>query len=208
MRLNVNESDYVHFPSETDLIRCVDELTVDQFAILSGQEGHFIQTYLNSDGTYQLEHREGSSDKHFFVDSKLITLEDVAKAFVLFRQESSELNAAWPWQPLCLGPETPVAGEKGVLPAEAKVEYHGVLMSADWPQEIEEAQERVHYTMYGERWNRIPQGAVVRDSEGRGLCSECGVLVDQFHVPGCGHEECPRCHGKLVECVCEIDEES
>jgi len=207
MRLNLNDSDYIHAPSETDLKRSVDELSVDQFVILSGQDGHFIQTYLNSDGTYQLEYRQGSSDQHFFVDSKSITVEDVAKAFVLFRQESSELNAAWHWQPLCLGSETPGVVDEGVIPAERRVEYHGITMSADWPQEIEEAQERSQYTMHGERWNRIPQRSLVRDGESPGLCSECGVLVAQFHVPGCGKEECPRCHDKLVECVCEIDEE-
>ena len=36
-------------------------------------------------------------------------------------------------------------------------------------------------------------------------CQDCGVLVDQFHVPGCPQEQCPRCPDLLVECSCEID---
>jgi hypothetical protein len=205
MQLNVNDSHNVNSPSKKDLQIRVAELAVDEFLVLSGQEGHFIQTYHNSNGTYQLELRQGSSEQHFFVDPNEITVEHIERAFQLFMQESSDLNAVLDWQLLTLGSDVVSVDDDVPAPDDALVEYHGVLMSADWPQEIEEAQERLHYTMHGERWNRLPLPVASNQSEPHELCQECGVRVTQFHVPGCGQEECPRCHGKLVECSCEID---
>ena len=216
MRLNVNDSDSIQAPTESELKRCIAELSGDEFLILSPRNGYFVQTYLNRDGTFELEYRQGSSDQHFSVDSKSLTVKDVTNAFLLFLQESAEFNTGWASKPLHLHSqgqaglsvseaEMPVS--EAEIPLDAMVEYHGVLMSADWPQEIEEAQERTHYTMEGERWRRLPLESSHLTEQPAPLCSECGVRVTQFHVPGCGVEECPRCHAKLVECGCGIDEE-
>ena len=41
-------------------------------------------------------------------------------------------------------------------------------------------------------------------------CSDCGVIVDGVHHPGCDMEECPQCHGQLISCGCldELEEPS
>lgn len=40
--------------------------------------------------------------------------------------------------------------------------------------------------------------------DGPGPCGDCGVRPGQPHHPGCDQEECPRCHGQIISCDCEI----
>ena len=117
--------------------------------------------------------------------------------------EKDALAMNWDWQPISFGPDVRVVDD--VEDPDAVVEYHGVLMSADWPQEIEDAQELKGYVMHGQPLNRVKHSAAGDAGEHGELCQECGVLKGQFHVPGCHQEDCPRCAGKLVECSCEID---
>ncbi|MGI9445988.1 MAG: hypothetical protein ACR2N1_26210 [Rubripirellula sp.] len=203
MRLNINDGDHLESPSEAEVRKCVEDLGTDQFLVLGIEEGHFIQTYHHADGSYELEHRRGSADQHYKVDPAQITVADVLRSFSLFLAQSDALATSWDWQPISFGPDVRVVDD--VEDPDAIVEYHGVLMSADWPQEIEDAQELKGYVMHGQPLNRVKHSAAGDAGEQGELCQECGVLKGQFHVPGCQQEDCPRCAGKLVECSCEID---
>lgn len=35
-------------------------------------------------------------------------------------------------------------------------------------------------------------------------CHDCGVALGRIHHPGCDLEECPRCHGQLLSCECDV----
>lgn len=210
MRLNINDGEHLETPTAADVEMRVEHLAVDQFLVLTSEPGHFVQTYHKSDGCFELERREGSSQHHYAVNSSTITIDDVKKAFGLFLRQSADLASSWNWQQLSFGPEVDLVDEEQSVSSDALVEYHGVLMSADWPQEIEDAQELRDYVMRGQRLGRVVQSEQDASDEGAsgehsGLCQECGVRTAQFHVPGCRHEQCPRCQGKLVECSCEID---
>ena len=205
MRLNINDSEHLESPDESDLQHCVGRLGYEEFLVLSSKPGYFVQTYRNSDGTFALEYRQGSPNQHYVVDASLITVDDVLRAFCLFLNESSVLPDLWDWQVLSIVEEGQVVDEDPGVAGKGLVEYHGVLMTADWPQQIEDAQQIRNYCMHGQRLNRVPLSEDDRRGETGGLCQECGVQTAQFHVPGCRHEECPRCQGVLVDCGCEID---
>jgi hypothetical protein len=205
MRLNINDSEHLDSPNESDIQRSVEHLGREEFLVLSSEAGYFVQTYHNSDGSFALEHRLGSSEQHYLVDSSLITVDDVQRAFRLFLRQSADLLSLLDWQPLSLVEDVQRVDDAPQIPVDALVEYHGVLMAADWPQEIEDAQEIRNYLMHGQRLSRVPLSAHVGAGEPAGLCQECGVQRAQFHVPGCRHEQCPRCQGTLVECGCQID---
>ncbi len=203
MYLNVNDSEHLESPSEVEMRKCVEALGKDQFLVLRLGEGCFIQTYHNADGSYELEYRRGTSDQHCKLDAAQVTIGDVVRAFGLFLMQSDALATTWDWQPLSVGSD--VRGGDESCDPDALVEHHGVLMAADWPQEIEDAQELTCYVMHGQAFNRIKYSGADDAGDQEGLCRECGVLQGQFHVPGCQQEDCPRCGGKLVECSCEID---
>lgn len=205
MRLNINDSDQLDSPTDAEIRICIKELGPDQFLVLTLQEGCFVQTYHNADGSFELEYRQGEANRHYHLDSTRITIADVVRAFSLFLTQSEELAIAWDWQLLSFGPDVQLVDESTQPDRDSIVEYNGVLMSADWPQEIEDAQELRGYRMHGEPFDRVLHS--VSDPIGKQdeLCQECGVKIGQFHVPGCQQEDCPRCAGKLVQCSCEID---
>ncbi len=203
MRLNINDTDHLDSPTESDIRKCIETLGVDQFVVLWQEEGFFVQSYHNADGTFELEYRHGSADQHYKVASNKITVADVVSAFCLFLAGSEELVSCCDWELLDLDAEVGAVNEDLESGAGELVEYHGVLMPADWPQEIEEAQELKTYLMHGQSFERVANTATAGGQDDQ--CQDCGVLVDQFHVPGCPQEQCPRCPDLLVECSCEID---
>lgn len=38
-------------------------------------------------------------------------------------------------------------------------------------------------------------------------CHDCGIALGGKHHPGCDIEECPRCHGQLLSCNCDVTDE-
>lgn len=91
---------------------------------------------------------------------------------------------------------------------EDRVIYNGVSMHPSWPERIEAAQEVLTYKINGIIYERIRHGKETWNPDDHSdPCTDCGVLVGQFHVPFvCSMEECPRCSGHFVECGCVSEE--
>ncbi len=53
---------------------------------------------------------------------------------------------------------------------------------------------RIPYGMGDDAWGEVFE-----------RCPDCGVRVGGLHHPGCEFEECPRCHGRYVDCPCGPD---
>jgi len=70
-------------------------------------------------------------------------------------------------------------------------------------RELDEAQRRRAYSIAGEPLARVPFGreaAGVVSREGR--CADCFASPGEYHVPGCEHEQCPSCGGRVISCRC------
>lgn len=51
---------------------------------------------------------------------------------------------------------------------------------------------------------RIKYGKETRKFEGP-TCHDCGVSEGDYHHFGCDVEECPKCHGQLISCSCNLE---
>jgi hypothetical protein len=71
-------------------------------------------------------------------------------------------------------------------------------------QRIQQAQSLEAYTVDGVKYPRICYGGESDDmSAALHVCRDCGVSLGQYHVVCCQFEECPRCHGQAISCLCE-----
>ena len=102
MQLNVNGDICGENPENDQLRSAIANLGEEEFLILSGEEEYYIQTYHNEDGTYQLEYRDGSEDRHFCVDPQSITVDDVKEAIVMYSNDPSSIAEKWNWEKLDL----------------------------------------------------------------------------------------------------------
>ena len=80
------------------MLKTVAALELDTFAILYRAAADFIQTYYNDDGTYELEFRAGSYDKHFHATSEALTSGDILEAFAAFIADAPNWNRNWEWE--------------------------------------------------------------------------------------------------------------
>lgn len=100
MHLTINGQDHSENPSEDELKAAIANLDAEEFLILSAAEQYYIQTFHNEDGTYQLEYRDGSADRHFCVDPQSITLDDVTTAILMYRDDPGSVTEKWSWEKL------------------------------------------------------------------------------------------------------------
>jgi len=81
------------------------------------------------------------------------------------------------------------------------VMYHGMEVHQSIPRQIVEAQRITHYTIDGERFERVRYGDESPEFEAT-VCHDCAVVAEQFHRLGCDWEKCPRCGGQALTCAC------
>lgn len=90
------------------------------------------------------------------------------------------------------------------------VVYNGVEMHRSNPKDIVEAQYYPTFVSVGEAYLRIKYGEETRWQHDdphffETPCHDCGVRKRQYHTDGCDVEECPKCHGQLLSCDCELE---
>lgn len=62
---------------------------------------------------------------------------------------------------------------------------------------------------WGRVFERIPFGSETTPCRFHGdiavgVCHDCDRSLGGLHQPGCGAEECPRCHTQLLSCFCGL----
>jgi hypothetical protein len=55
---------------------------------------------------------------------------------------------------------------------------------------------------------QIPFGDELHSSLISRRCPECLAGIGGFHHLGCSVEQCPKCRGQLLYCICELAEKS
>lgn len=204
MLLNINDDRFVKDPDASAISAAIADLPPEEFLILGRTEEEYIQVFHNNDGSFQLEYRNGSAEEHFAADPENIDASDVCKAFIAYSENQEQWHASWDWERLDFDEQDEEGGEDDDDEDSEQVEYNGVWMSTEWVENIIASQDIVTLSINGETLARVPFG---KESDGPDTshCGDCAVMVDQFHVPGCDIEECPRCGGQLLSCDCEVD---
>jgi len=175
MLLNLNDDNFSENPDEEAISSAIQNLSVDQFAVLSRAENEYIQTYHNDDGSFQLEYRDGAYDKHYEATSDRISLNDAQRAFAAYFSGGEDWHLAWDWE---------------ILEFDQDFGEDLTFDSA--------------YLLNGAEYRKIPVGSERNPADAYlEKCPVCAAMTGDFHVAGCELEECPRCHELIHECDCE-----
>jgi hypothetical protein len=77
-------------------------------------------------------------------------------------------------------------------------------------QEMHEADGcvKIRINIAGVSYEPIPYGKETRHGEisNPERCHDCAAKLGNFHHVNCDWEECPKCHGQLIGCDCELDQ--
>jgi hypothetical protein len=74
---------------------------------------------------------------------------------------------------------------------------------AAWREDFEEAQAVKTYLIGAREYPRVVYGDEGDCPETTAdACPDCGVGQGFYHLVGCDLEECPRCAGRAIACVC------
>ena len=97
MQLDVNGDQLLVSPSREQVRMSVVSLELDQYAVLTRGGERYIQTLLNSDGSFELEYRDGSADRHFRVVDRIESADSVAATFVAYLSADA-WKSNWEWE--------------------------------------------------------------------------------------------------------------
>lgn len=97
MHLNINDDEFLELVSAAAVRAAIETLARDQFLVLSSGDNHYIQVYHHEDGTFQLEYRDGSADRHYGTHPDETTVEDVVNAFDGYWNQTPNWSDAWAW---------------------------------------------------------------------------------------------------------------
>ncbi len=154
--------------------QCVADLGADEFLILTAGQERYLQTYLNPDGTFQLEYRDGDYDRHFAAVDTTLPAERISETFENYAAENSVWRDSLEWEKV-----------------DFEEDFEGDAAAED------------AYEIGHELLAKIPVGSETRPSDGTDQkCAVCGSVTGSFHATGCGLEECPKCHDKITVCGC------
>lgn len=196
MILSMYDGREIQQPSQAELDSAIRSLEANQFIILSKDSEQYMQSYLNEDGTWDLEYRKGSADEHYAADGS-IDADTVVSAFQSYASgDDFESLVLWFRLELPEYDETDPALSDG---------WEGINLDddLDWQQDIDASQSMPELELKGAIYQRLPHGSeTYHEAEVFSNCEECNVLPKQYHVLGCEQEECPLCSGLLMECNC------
>lgn len=109
MRLQLEGGRVVENPTPATLADALRTLRVPgcEFAVLEADRPDFyMQTLKNQDGSFFLEHHEGSLAKHYTVPYRLIDVEDIIDAFTSYLLQDDRWRQNYEWQKMELKPGT------------------------------------------------------------------------------------------------------
>ena len=108
MRLELGDGRVVEIPTPQTMTEDLTTLRVPgcEFAVLEADRpGFYMQTAKNQDGSFILEHQEGSLAKHYNLPY-VVDLEDVIEAFSSYLLKDDRWRKNHEWQKMELKPGT------------------------------------------------------------------------------------------------------
>jgi hypothetical protein len=88
--------------------------------------------------------------------------------------------------------------------AREHIEFRGVRVLADWPEQLRQAQLFTTVRPNGIEMPRVRYGDEADDwGADHGPCHDCAAIKGEFHGPGCDVERCPSCGGQIYGCDCD-----
>jgi hypothetical protein len=98
MILNVDDDRAFASPTVAQLQSELADLETDAFLILSRADEEYLQTYREEDGSFEVEYRDGSCDRHYRAESADLELQVLQGLFVAYFHGKSEWKASLTWE--------------------------------------------------------------------------------------------------------------
>lgn len=107
MRLQLADGSVIENPTPQALAENLGTLRVPgcEFAVLeTDRPGFYMQTAKNQDGSFILEHQEGSLAKHYNLPYNIVDVDDVIEAFSSYLLNDDRWRKNHEWQKMELKP--------------------------------------------------------------------------------------------------------
>lgn len=98
MILNVNDDKAFATPTDAQLQSELADLQNDAFLILSRTDEEYLQTYREEDGSFEVEYRDGSCDRHYRAESAGLDLQGLQRVFAAYFNGEPAWKASLSWE--------------------------------------------------------------------------------------------------------------